>query len=155
MILGTVYTFMSVEECLVLEIIYNHCIFNIDLTLCVILSFVAAPPTLDKTMFCIVNQCTFVMISSLSHFIPTDKTVFLLLAISGSTTIVFVFSCNFDLSILFMLLTTSFLLDLWLGETVLIIFQTFLWIGVLGWVSMDRRSEVSSIPEDFETIEMN
>ena len=64
-------------------------------------------------------------------------------------------NCVCELSIVFLLYATSLVLDVWLGETVRIIAQAVMWMGVLVWFSLDRQNRADVVDSvELETIEL-
>jgi len=142
------------------DIVYDQSIFLLNLKLCSELMLLSCPSTnIDQIVFSAVHQVSVVLIASMSSFVEPNSSYLILLSMSVFTSVFSVISCCLELTIILLLFSISFVLQLWLSEAVLVGFQTVLWIGVLVWFLNDKRGTYeqysSSVAEiDFETIEL-
>jgi len=161
--IGSIIEFENTELMCIeaLIIVYDQCMFIINLKLSADLVFLSCPPSYhNKTIFSLINEMLIVMIATFSNVVYRDTSYLIVFMTSSTSTILSFAFCSLEISILLMLYTVSFLLRLWMNEAVLIYYQTVLWFFIVVWFSFDKRrnhdtySPTVRDEQAFETIEL-
>lgn len=161
--IGSIIVFAKNFTCTkALTVIYYQTLYIIDLKLCCELAFLTESDTLKNPAFYTLNhQLFFILVSSLASFINYDQSFIILTATALLSAIFNFVFCNVELSAILVVYVLSYGLFIWLGDTVMFIFQTVLWSIVAIWFHLDLRRTLetysSTVADDsgFETIDLS